>query len=110
MRQIRLPNSQPPALPTPLPVANEEATGITVDLRDHQVRHPSYTDEARIRRQLASVRAAVATVMEQLSDLVDERENLKAELGLLAGSATKVGSPSAEDHSVVAWGFYDDDL
>jgi hypothetical protein len=84
------------------------ATEITVDLRDHQARHPSYTDEERIRRQLITVRAAVEAVMEQLSELVDERENLKAQLGALI---TRPDATSGrDDHSVVAWGFYDDDL
>jgi hypothetical protein len=85
-----------------------EATSVTVDLRDHQARHPSYTDEERIRRQLANVRAAVETVMEQLSELVDERENLKAQLSALIARSDL--TPSRDDHSVVAWGFYDDDL
>ncbi|MGI9610856.1 MAG: hypothetical protein ACR2NL_11255, partial [Acidimicrobiia bacterium] len=77
---------------------------------DHQVRHPSYTDEARLRRQLATVRVAVAEVMEQLSALVDERENLKAELGLLASRSGGETPSALDDQSVVAWGFYDDDL
>ena len=78
MRQVRPRTSHPDAFPAPLPIATvdrttEARTAITVDLRDPQVRHPSYTDEARIRRQLATVRAAVATLMDELSDLVDAR-------------------------------------
>ena len=111
MRQIRPRATYPRSLPGPLPAATvppsaAEATAITVDLRDHQARHPSYTDEERIRRQLVTVRAAVEAVMEQLSELVDKRENLKAQLGAMIAHT----SPSRDDHSVVAWGFYDDDL
>jgi len=111
MRQIRPRTSYPRSLPRPVPTATPaavEMTAITVDLRDHQARHPSYTDEERIRRQLINVRAAVEAVMEQLSELVDERENLKAQLGALIVRSDS--SPSRDDHSVVAWGFYDDDL
>jgi hypothetical protein len=113
MRQIRPRATYPRSLPGPLPAVTVaptavEATAITVDLRDHQARHPSYTDEERIRRRLVNVRAAVETVMEQLSELVDERENLKAQLGALI--ARSESTSSQDDHSVVAWGFYDDDL
>jgi len=109
MRQIRPRSSYREPVPTPVPTTTVPPTEITVDLRDHQVRHPSYTDEARLRRQLATVRAAVATLMDQLAELVDERENLKARLGAMASASPAETSP-ADDHSVVAWGFYDDDL
>lgn len=115
MRQIRPRTSYADAHALPVPTATVDrtpvhSTEITVDLRDHQARHPSYTDEARIRRQLVTVRAAVAAVMDQLAELVDQRENLKAELGLLTASDDSESDRPSEDHSVVAWGFYDDDL
>ncbi len=110
MRQIRPRTSYPDALPGPLPIATVETTGLTVDLRNHQSRHPSYTDEDRIRRQLTAVRAAITAVMDQLSHLVDERENLKAQLGSLAPTNHPAAAQFGDDHSVVAWGFYDDDL
>jgi hypothetical protein len=110
MRQIRPRISYREAAPTPVPGATAPSTEITVDLRDPQVRHPSYTEEARIRRQLVTVRAAVATLMDQLAALVDERENLKARLGALAAGSSPGASSPVDDQSVVAWGFYDDDL
>jgi hypothetical protein len=119
MRQIRPRTTQPDPLPVPLPVGTVEPAGIaptaldstqiTVDLRDHMVRHPSYSDEKRIRRQLDNVRAALEVVMRQLSELIDERESLKTQLGLLPGSHADPQS-APNDHSIVAWGFYDDDL
>lgn len=111
MRQIRPRTSQPPALPSPVPTATQVPTGMTVDLRDvRQARHPSLTDEQRLRQQLVEVRRSVDEVMDQLSALIDQRENLKARLGSLVASHSSVAQAPAEDRSLVPWGFYDDDL
>ncbi len=110
MRQIRPRTSHPAALPSPVPTAPAAMTGITVDLRDvREARHPSLSEEERLRRQLVEVRRAVDSVMQQLSTLVDQRENLKARLGRLVVSPATPTDP-ADDQSVVPWGFFDDDL
>jgi hypothetical protein len=114
MRQIHPRSSYSPVLPLPNPVPRAvppEAApiGITVDLRDvRESRHPSHSQEQRLRAQLTEVRRAMEVVMEQLSDLVDQRESLKARLGMLTADAGI--ALGADDRSVVAWGFFDDDL
>ena len=109
MRQIRPRTNTPAVLPLPVPSPTEPANRITVDLRDvAEARHPSLSAEDRLRLQLEEVRQAVDTAMEQLSTLIDQRENLKVALGTLVGADTPAAA--VDDESVVAWGFYDDDL
>lgn len=109
MRQIRPRTSSPAVLPAPIRSPADSVTRITVDLRDvAEARHPSLTAEDRLRRQLAEVRRAVETVAEQLSNLIDQRENLKVELGRLVGAQSP--AEATDDRTVVPWGFYDDEL
>lgn len=109
MRQIRPRTNSPAVLPTPVPKPVRPPARITVDLRDiSESRHPSFSDEDRLRRQLAEVRQAVDAVMEQLAGLIDERENLKLALDSLGGQNGSL--PSTDDETVVPWGFFDDEL
>jgi hypothetical protein len=97
--------------PAAIPTAIDPATRVTVDLRDiAEARHPSFTAEERLRAQLAEVRRAVDTVMEQLSALIDHRENLKVALGTIACEPTRPAADDDDDETVVPWGFYDDEL
>jgi uncharacterized lipoprotein YbaY len=109
MRQIHPRTSFPAVLPTPVPTAIDPTTRVTVDLRDiAEARHPSLTAEDRLRRQLAEARLAVDAVMEELSILIDQRENLKVALGTLVGADNP--ARVLDDKTVVPWGFYDDEL
>ena len=109
MRQIHPRTSSPAFLPTPVPSPADPATRITVDLRDvAEARHPSLTAEDRLRLQLTEVRQAVDAVMEQLSGLIDQRENLKVALGTLVSADSTAAV--VDDKTVVPWGFYDDEL
>ncbi len=109
MRQIRPRTSSPAVLPMPVPSPASPEPKITVDLRDvHAARHPSLSDEDRLRCQLAEVRRAVEAVRAQLTNLIDQRENLKVALGALASSPRP--ARSGDDETVVPWGFYDDEL
>ncbi len=104
MRQIRPRTSHPILLPNPVPSA------LTVDLRDRAQSSPTPTvDEQAVRRQLAEARRSIAAAMEQVSILVSERETLKALLGALAESQPLAVIDDADDHSIVPWGFCEDD-
>ncbi|MDH3540255.1 MAG: hypothetical protein OEP52_09680 [Acidimicrobiia bacterium] len=108
MRQIHPRTSSSAVLQVPVPLPVEPVPHITVDLREvAEARHPSLTAE-RLRLQLAEARHAVDVAMEELSALIDKRENLKAALGALAGKPS-TGS-EVDDQTVVPWGFYDDEL
>ncbi|NNC91218.1 MAG: hypothetical protein HKN80_01870 [Acidimicrobiia bacterium] len=109
MRQIHPRTSYPAMPPAAVPTAIDPASHVTVDLRDIAgTRHPSLSAEDRLRAQLADVRRAVDTVMEQLAELIDRRENLKVALGTIVSEPPAI--PAGDDQTVVPWGFYDDEL
>ncbi|MDH3606989.1 MAG: hypothetical protein OER12_08330 [Acidimicrobiia bacterium] len=90
MRQIRPRTSYPSAPPSPVP------TDISIDLRTPEV---TLTVE-QLREEICSVREEIAVIVDHLSSLVEKREQLKNQLLPLQG---------AQDKSVVAWGFCEDD-
>lgn len=110
MRQIH-PRASSAILPPPAPMVTAAQTGITVDLREaSRTRHPSITEEERLRGQLAEVRQAVASITQQLAILIHQRDSIKARLDSIVGSPYPGTSSMAADGSIVPWGFFDDDL
>lgn len=89
MRQIRPRTSYPTHTAQPVP------TGVTIDLRTTT---PALTAE-QLRERICEVRTAISDLVDQLSELVEKRESLKTQLSLVA----------AQDRSIVAWGFCEDD-
>ena len=99
MKQIR-PRTRPSVAP-PQPVA----PAVSVDLRDgHTTASPNRGD---LWAELTRTRSAVASLMDDLAALISEREKLKARLAGADENGFVVFDP--DDHSVVPWGFYEDD-
>ena len=102
MRQIRPRTNPPTVLPDPIRHL------FSVDLRDHQIDSgpDAGVQERDLQAELDRTRSAVASLMGDLADLVNERENLKAQL---APSEADHLVFDADDQSVVPWGFFEDD-
>ena len=94
MRQVR-PRTTHPAL-----AREPDITPILVDLRTED--RPQSAEE--LRAQLAQAKQAVRQVTRQLAILIDERDALRRRY-----EAAVPAHADAEDHSIVPWGFFDDD-
>ena len=94
MRQVR-PRTTHPAL-----AREPDITPIMVDLREEG--HTPSVEELRV--QLAQAKHAVRQVTRQLAILIDERDALRRRFEAALPAETEV-----EDHSIVPWGFYDDE-
>ena len=94
MRQIRPRNTRPALARQP------DTTQFLVDLRDG-----GELPETELRAQLADARQAVRDATRRLATLIDERDALRRQLEVTAPSPA-----DPEDHTIVAWGFFDDDL
>lgn len=91
MRQIRPRTTYPVDPPRPVPT-----TAVSIDLRTPA---PAAGID-QLKDEICAVREEIALLVERLSNLVDRREALKAQLLPFTGS---------DDPSVVAWGFCEDD-
>ena len=101
MRQIR-PRTRT-AHYTRSAVSHDIAPDVVVDLRPDDREND---EEQQLRHELDEACRAVNAAVLRLSTLIDQRETLKARID---GLRTPTVQLTADDPSIVAWGFCEDD-